>query len=143
MAGGRRDERLRASGGVLRASNIGKCRVGGLGRLTAVLHWLAGNEVLVEAVYLWPEGDEGGENIRKPMNNQSNDDYEIPAEIDFSKGVRGLHHIPPDAQVLVPVSIERHVWEYFSNKAEERGVTVAELLTEVLRRDIEIGEALK
>lgn len=70
-------------------------------------------------------------------------DDDMPVEIDFSRGTRGLHHIPPDAKVFVPASIERGVWEYFSGKAEQRGVTLSELLTEVLRRDIEIGEALK
>jgi hypothetical protein len=45
---------------------------------------------------------------------------EIPAEIDFHEATRGLHHIPPDAQVLTPA-----------------------LLSDVLSRDIEINEALK
>jgi hypothetical protein len=71
------------------------------------------------------------------------DDNEIPAEIDFSKGTRGLHHIPPSAKVLMPVSIEREVWEYFSGKAGQRGVELSDLVTEVLKRDIEINEALK
>ena len=31
----------------------------------------------------------------------------------------------------------------FSGKAEERGIQLSELLTEVLKRDIEINEALK
>jgi hypothetical protein len=43
----------------------------------------------------------------------------------------------------MPASIERSVWEYFSSKAEQRGVDLSELLTEVLKRDIEITEALK
>ena len=76
------------------------------------------------------------------MNNRV-DDNDMPTEIDFSKGVRGLHHIPAGAKVLMPVSIERSVWEYFSGKAEQRGVDLPELLTEVLKRDIEINEALK
>ena len=75
------------------------------------------------------------------MNNDDAND--MPAEIDFSKGVRGLHHIPRGAKVLMPVSIERGVWEYFSGKAEQRGVDLSELVTEVLKRDIEINEALK
>jgi hypothetical protein len=33
--------------------------------------------------------------------------------------------------------------EYFSGKAEQRGVAHSELPTEVLKRDIEINEALK
>lgn len=77
------------------------------------------------------------------MSNRPIKRNDMPPEIDFSKGVRGLHHIPPDAKVLMPVSIEREVWEYFSSKAEQRGVNVSELVTEVLKRDIEINEALK
>jgi hypothetical protein len=77
------------------------------------------------------------------MNNQPIDDNDLPAEIDFSKGVRGLHHIPPGAKVLMPVSIERGVWEYFSGKAAQRGVNLSDLVTEVLKRDIEITEAMK
>jgi hypothetical protein len=67
----------------------------------------------------------------------------MPAGIGFTKGVRGLHRIPPGARVLMPASIEKSVWTYFSCKAEERGVQLSELLTEVLQRDIEINEALK
>jgi hypothetical protein len=77
------------------------------------------------------------------MNNQPIEDNDMPAEIDFSKGVRGLHHIPSDAKVMMPASIERTVWEYFSCKAEQRGVDLWELLTEVLKRDIEINEVFK
>ncbi|HUD99744.1 MAG TPA: hypothetical protein VMR62_09230 [Bryobacteraceae bacterium] len=77
------------------------------------------------------------------MSDREFDDNDMPAEIDFGKGVRGLHHIPPGAKVLMPVSIERGVWEYFSGKAEQRGVDLSELVTEVLKRDIEINEALK
>jgi hypothetical protein len=77
------------------------------------------------------------------MSNQPIEDNDMPAEIDFSKGVRGLHHIPPGAKVLMPAHIERSVWAYFSGKAEERGIQLSELLTEVLKRDIEISEALK
>jgi hypothetical protein len=77
------------------------------------------------------------------MRNPQIDDEGMPEEIDFSKGVRGLHHIPASAKVLMPVHIEKSVWAYFSGRAEERGIPLSELLTEVLKRDIEIGEALK
>jgi hypothetical protein len=75
------------------------------------------------------------------MKSAEGDD--MPAEINFSKGVRGLHHIVLGDKVLMPVSIERDVWEYFSGKAEKRGVGLSELVTEVLKRDIQINEALK
>ena len=56
------------------------------------------------------------------MSNQPIEEDGTPAEIDFSKGVRGLHHIPPGARVLRPASIEKSVWTYFSGKAEDRGI---------------------
>jgi hypothetical protein len=71
-----------------------------------------------------------------------NDD-QMPEEIDFRKGVRGLHHISPGAKVFLPASIEQSVWQYFSARAEQKGVGLSELLTDVLKRDIEINEALK
>jgi exoribonuclease II len=77
------------------------------------------------------------------MSDQAFEDEKMPAEIDFSKGVRGLHHIPPGAKVFLPASIERSVQEYFSVKAEQKGVELSELLTDVLKRDIKINEALK
>lgn len=77
------------------------------------------------------------------MTNQPIDDYEMPPEIDFSNALRGHHHVPPDARVFLPASIERSVWEYFSDKAERNGVGLSELLTDVLKRNIEINEALK
>jgi len=77
------------------------------------------------------------------MSDRRMEDDDIPAEIDFSGGVRGLHHAPKGAKVLLPVSIERSVWEYFSIKAEQKGMDLSDLVTDVLKRDIEIGEALK
>lgn len=64
-------------------------------------------------------------------------------EVDFSKGVRGLHHIPASSRTYMPVSIEREVWEYFSRKAEDRGIDLSQLLTEVLKHNIEISESLR
>jgi hypothetical protein len=75
------------------------------------------------------------------MNNLEDDD--MPDEIDFSAGIKGLHHIPPGSRIFLPTSIERSVWEYFSRKAEQKGISLEDLLTDVLKRDIEINEALK
>ncbi len=76
------------------------------------------------------------------MTNQPIDE-EMPAEIDFKKATRGRHHIPAEATVFLPALIERSVWEYFSNEADRKGIGLAQLLTEVLKRDIEINEALE
>jgi hypothetical protein len=77
------------------------------------------------------------------MTARHPNDDELPAEIDFSNAKRGLHYVPDGANVSFPASIERGVWEYFSQKAESRGVEVSELLNDVLKRDIEISEALR
>jgi hypothetical protein len=77
------------------------------------------------------------------MSNQPIETNDLPVEIDFSRGKRGVHHIQPAATVLMPASIEKSVWMYFSIKAEERGIEMSELLTEVLKHDIEIHESLK
>ena len=68
---------------------------------------------------------------------------EMPTEIDFTRASRGLHHVPTDSRVFLPASIERSVWEYFSARAEQKGVGLSQLLTDVLKHDIEINEALR
>lgn len=69
-------------------------------------------------------------------------DEEIPAEIDFGKATRGLHHIPAGGRILMPVSIEKGFWEYSAGKAAQQGVELSTLLSDILSRDIEINEAL-
>jgi hypothetical protein len=51
--------------------------------------------------------------------------------------------LPEDFKAFPPASIERSVWEYFSRRAERKGIGLSELLSGVLKRDIEIIEALK
>jgi hypothetical protein len=77
------------------------------------------------------------------MGNLTAGDEGMPDEIDFGRGVRGLHHIPHGSAVFMPASIEKGVLEYFAGKARQRGIDLPTLLTEVLKRDIEINEALK
>lgn len=77
------------------------------------------------------------------MSKRSSENDGMPAEVDYCRGVRGLHHIPSRAKVLMPVAIEKGVWEYFSGNAARRGIDLSELVTEILKRDIEIHEALK
>ena len=61
----------------------------------------------------------------------------------LKRGCSGRIHIAAGAKVFLPVSIERSVWKYFSGYAEQKGIELSELLTDVLKRDIEINEALK
>jgi hypothetical protein len=77
------------------------------------------------------------------MSGGPSEDEKMPVEIDFSEAVRGLHHIPLGAKVFLPASIARSVWQYSSVKAEQKGIDLSKLLTDVLKRDIGIDEALR
>jgi hypothetical protein len=77
------------------------------------------------------------------MSNPIADEFEMPDEVDFTSGTRGLHHIHPEARVLMPASIERSVWEHFSRRAEQEGIGLSELLTAVLKRDIALHDTQK
>lgn len=74
------------------------------------------------------------------MSDQPIDSAGMPDDIDFSKGARGLQHIPLDAKVFLTASIERSVWEHFAAKAKEQHVPLSDLLSEALRRDMEIAK---
>jgi hypothetical protein len=52
------------------------------------------------------------------MSSLPVDENDMPAEIDFSQGVSGIHHIPAGAKVLMPLSIEPDGWEYSPGSAE-------------------------
>jgi len=44
------------------------------------------------------------------MSNLPAHEDGLPAEIDFSNGISGFHHIPAGAKVLTPLSIERNIF---------------------------------
>ena len=67
-------------------------------------------------------------------------DPDLPSEVNFSKGVRGMHFVPADAKVFMPTSIEQSVWKYYADQASKKGVELSDLLTEVLKKDIESAE---
>lgn len=58
---------------------------------------------------------------------------------DFSKGVRGKFH-KPGAVFRLPIYLEERVQDYLSAKAEAKGVDLAELVNDMLKKDIEIIE---
>jgi len=55
------------------------------------------------------------------MINQPLEDDAMPPEIDFSKGVRGLHQVPSEAEFLMLAPIERSVLEYFFQQGQAKG----------------------
>jgi hypothetical protein len=75
------------------------------------------------------------------MGTQANQhDDDMPGEIDFSKGVRGKF-FKPGARLNTPVYLDADVQDYLTVRAKARGIEVAQLVNELLRKDIELIDA--
>ena len=61
---------------------------------------------------------------------------------DFSKGVRGKFY-RPDAVFRLPVYLAEKVEKYLAAKVDAKGVELSDLVNDLLRREIEIIEAVK
>jgi hypothetical protein len=78
------------------------------------------------------------------QGNQHNDRAEddMPGEIDFSKGTRGKF-FKPGARLSLPVYLDADVQDYLAARAKARGIDVAQLVNELLKKDIELIEAAR
>ena len=63
-------------------------------------------------------------------------------EYDFSNAVRGKFH-RPENDLAAPVHLEPGVRKWLESRAESKGMTINELVNELLRKDIELIEAAK
>ncbi|MEA2601025.1 MAG: hypothetical protein QOF89_2017 [Acidobacteriota bacterium] len=63
-------------------------------------------------------------------------------EYDFSQGERGKFY-QPDAKLNIPIYLDKEILAYLSEKARSKGVEVGQLINEILRRDIDLFEAVK
>jgi hypothetical protein len=70
------------------------------------------------------------------------DDDDMPAEVDFSKGVRGKFY-NPNARFHLPVYLDEAVLAVLTAAAQRKGVEVSDLANEMLKRDIENAQALR
>lgn len=80
------------------------------------------------------------------MNAQAADpnphDDEMPAEIDFSGGVRGKFY-KAGAWLNLPLYLEPQVQAYLAERAQAKGIGYAQLVNELLKKDIELIEAAR
>lgn len=81
--------------------------------------------------FTWDPAKEA-KNIRKHMK----------AEYDFSKGERGKFY-RPDAEFVFPVYLEPDVNDFISKLADEKGVSVQELVNEWLRVNIRLVQSVQ
>ncbi len=63
-------------------------------------------------------------------------------EYDFSGGTRGKFY-RKGADLIPPIHLEADVLKYLSARAEARGVSLNELVNELLKKDIELIEAAR
>lgn len=61
---------------------------------------------------------------------------------DFSKGTRGKFY-KPDAVFRLPVYLDEQVQAYLASKADAKGIELSELVNDLLKREIEIIEAVR
>jgi hypothetical protein len=69
-------------------------------------------------------------------------DDDMPAEIDFSKGVRGKFY-NPNAVFQLPIYLDAPIAAYLTERARAKGVEYSQLVNELLRKDIELIEAAR
>lgn len=60
-------------------------------------------------------------------------------EYDFSKGERGKFH-RPGAALVPPVHLDADVLAFLSARAKARGMSLDELVNQLLKKDIELIE---
>jgi hypothetical protein len=65
---------------------------------------------------------------------------EMKDEYDFSKADRGRFH-RKDATLVPPVHLDPEVLAFLMVRAQARGISVNELVNELLKKDIELIEA--
>jgi len=63
-------------------------------------------------------------------------------EYDFSNAERGKF-FNPDATHQLPVYLEPEVLDYFTDKANNKGVELNVLINELLKKDIDLIEGVK
>jgi hypothetical protein len=75
------------------------------------------------------------------MNNPQDDDG-MPAEIDFSGGVRGKFY-RPGMKLNLPVYLDADVQAHLAALASKKGVQLSDLANDLLKKEIAILEAGK
>lgn len=60
---------------------------------------------------------------------------------DFSKGVRGKFY-RPDAVFKLPVYLDEQVQGYLAAKADAKGIDLSDLVNDLLKREIEMIQAV-
>ncbi len=63
-------------------------------------------------------------------------------EYDFSKGERGKFP-RPGARMNLPIYLDEDVLRYLRERAEAKGISLTDLVNDLLKRNIDLVEAVK
>lgn len=63
-------------------------------------------------------------------------------EYDFSKGERGKF-FRPDAKIKLPIYLDDEVLGYLNERAQSKGIELNQLVNQILKKEIELVEALR
>ena len=69
-------------------------------------------------------------------------DDEMPAEIDFSNGVRGKFY-RPGLRLRLPIYLDDETQTYLADRAQAKGIDMGALVNQLLKKDIELIEAAR
>lgn len=78
--------------------------------------------------------------VTQPTPDRADDD--MPAEIDFSKGVRGKFY-RSGMRLRLPIYLDDETQRYLADRAQAKGVDVGALVNQLLKKDIELIEAAR
>ncbi|MBI3712204.1 MAG: hypothetical protein HY253_04465 [Burkholderiales bacterium] len=79
-------------------------------------------------------------NDKPDIKTESDDD--TPANIDFSKGVRGKFY-SPNAKLNLPVYLDEDVQAFLSALASKKGVDMSDIANDLLKKDIALLDVLR
>ena len=66
----------------------------------------------------------------------------MKSEYDFKDAERGKFY-RPNAKFNVPIYLDEDVLDYFTERAEAKGVNLNEMINDLLKRDIALVEGVK
>ena len=76
------------------------------------------------------------------MNATNPEDDDVPAEIDFSGGTRGKFR-RPNTRLNLPLYLDVDVQAYLATLAARKGVTLSDIVNDMLRKAIVIHKTAK
>ena len=79
-------------------------------------------------------------NTDSPQTTMNDDD--MPAEIDFTKAEVGKFY-RPNAAFHIPIYLDEKIQRWLVERAAAKGIAMEQVANELLRREIEIIEAMK